>query len=161
VKREDNYILKHLCENKPERRRGVLGEKREILSAFQWIIHGIYRKLNQESRPQMRSICCLFSYFYSRIQWKRKIIRRKRMQRLKRALAVDILVIPCHIKIPSVTLFFWRLKIKHEGKLTAHTVKLADKDYLLFEVPQTGSSTNNSKCSRPLRKKVDRKSLYL
>jgi len=35
----------------------------------------------------------------------------------------------CHVKISSITLFSC-LKIKHEGKLTAHSVKLTDKLYL-------------------------------
>ncbi len=58
---------------------------------------------------------------------KKKIIMRNRMQRLKRALAIDrpILVIKCHVKIPSVTLFSC-LKTKHEGKLIAHSVKQPD-----------------------------------
>ncbi len=42
-------------------------------------------------------------------------------------LAIDrpILVIKCHVKIPSVTLFSC-LKTKHEGKLIAHSVKQPD-----------------------------------
>jgi len=47
--------------------------------------------------------------FFTRVQRiakeKIKIIMRKRKQQLKRALAIDILVKTCHVKIPSKTLF--------------------------------------------------------
>jgi len=36
---------------------------------------------------------------------KNKIIMRKRKQRLKRALSIDILIITYHVKIQSITLF--------------------------------------------------------
>lgn len=39
-------------------------------------------------------------------------------------------VIPYHIKIPSVILFSCSRKIKHEEKCTDHSVKLMDKNYL-------------------------------
>lgn len=85
----------------------ICGGKWEILNAFQWIIHGI-KKINWESSPQM---CCIFCHFHTitaKYKGKKKII----MRRFKGALSTDILVIPCHIKIPSAMLFAWSLNIK-------------------------------------------------
>jgi len=49
----------------------------------------------------MCRICCPFSYFYIGLKrGNKKIIMRKRKQRLKTALAIDALVITCHVKIP-------------------------------------------------------------
>lgn len=85
------------------------------------------------------------------------------MQGLKRTLAIDILVITCHvIPIPSVMLFSC-LKIKHEGISTAHSVTQMNKcmicndlfQFFLMEIPKTGSATHNSKCSVLVRNKVN------
>lgn len=43
----------------------IWGEKCKILSAFQGIIPGLYRKLNRESRPQMHSIYVVFFHLLS------------------------------------------------------------------------------------------------
>jgi len=62
-----------------------------------------YRKLN--SGEQTTNVPYMLSFFIllQRIaKEKIKIIMRKRKQRLKKALSIDILVITCHIKIPSI-----------------------------------------------------------
>ncbi len=48
-----------------ERDMRIWGEKWEILSVFQGIIHGLYRKWNLESRPQMHVV-----FFYNAVGWK-------------------------------------------------------------------------------------------
>lgn len=90
----------------------------EILSAFQWVIHDLYHKLNWERRPQTHSICFLFSYCYSRIQRKKSNNEEKNAANWKELL---LLATPCHIKIQNVTLSENRTCI-------AHLFKQTDKD---------------------------------
>ncbi len=79
----------HTCENKPEKRHKDLGRK--------WIIHGLYRKLNQESRPQMYSVLSFAE------EGNMKIIRRKMIQRAEKSYSIDIVVISRHINIAYQT----------------------------------------------------------
>jgi len=101
-----------------ERDVRLWGEKREILRVFQWIINGIYI-INYIGRTDHKCVVyvVLFHTFTAVCKGTKENNHEDWKQWLKRALAIDILVITCYLKIPSITLFSWCLKIKHERKI--------------------------------------------
>ncbi len=132
--KENNCILKHLCENKT---RKVISNKLRV------------------------DLKCTFYPHIVTVKYKGKIKQsRKRMQRIEKSSCHNTSVIPCHFKIPSITLSSWCLKIEHEGWYTVHSksnwwLKIICRNFIWNEHLQTRSASHNLKSSRLVRKNRD------